>query len=125
MSKIQGYALTLDTSTDIVAAYASTTYNPTATATDAPCVVIGSFSVPETVAARLSVLGVKNGDAVLTVELYDPLHVETVTITSAQEIEHRSNPIAFVSGKTYQIGVRFQGDVNSIGAVRTVSLVGA
>jgi NADPH-dependent glutamate synthase beta subunit-like oxidoreductase len=123
MSKLQGYALTLDTSQEIVAAYASASYTPTPTATNAPCVVIGAFKVPAAVTARLSVLGVRHGTAQLTVEVFDPQQVAIVDLTSAEESEHRSEPISFVSGKTYQIGVRFLG-TNSSGAVRSVSLVG-
>jgi hypothetical protein len=92
-------------------------------ATNAPWVVIGSFTVPLAIEANLNVAGLNTGPAVLSVAVYGPELVEnsTVVLANAQEANVLSSPMQLAPGITYQIAVQYEGASGS-GVIRTVSL---
>ena len=123
MSKLQGYATAVNQTQEIVCAYASAPYEPVPASSNAPWVVFGSFRVPITVSARLSVLGFNTGPAVLSVAVFGPALVtnsETL-VTMTTEGETVSQPFDLVPGVTYQVAVKYAG-ASGIGMIRTFSL---
>ena len=108
---------------EVVCAYASAPYEPVPAASNAPWVVLGSFTVPVAVSAKLNVAGLNTGPAVLSVAVYGPELVEnsTVVLVNAQEANVLSLPMQLVPGITYQIAVQYAGASGS-GVIRTVSL---
>ncbi len=120
---LAGYATTVNQTTEVVCAYASSPYQPTPVATNAPWVVIGSFTVPLAIEANLNVAGLNTGPAVLSVAVYGPELVDnsTVVLANAQEANVLSSPMQLVPGITYQIAVQYEG-ASGFGVIRTVSL---
>lgn len=123
MSKLSNYLLTLDTTTDVVAAYAAAPYEPVPVASNAPQVVFGSFQVPSNVTARLLVSGLNSGPAVLTVTLYERgvATACTLTITGTQENVFYSSNFDFKVGSLYQVAAQYLG-ASGNAVVRTFSL---
>jgi len=123
MTSLQGYATTVAPVTEIVCAYASAPYQPTAIAANAPWVVFGSFTVPIAVAARLCVAGLNTGPAVLTVAIYNPAQMSdsVLAVTSGVESECLSAPISLLPGVVYQIAAQYSG-TTGLAVIRTASL---
>ena len=120
---LKGYATAVNQTNEVVCAYASSPYQPVPVATNAPWVVIGSFTVPLAIEANLNVAGLNTGPAVLSVAVYGPELVEnsTVVLANAQEANVLSSPMQLAPGITYQIAVQYEGASGS-GVIRTVSL---
>jgi hypothetical protein len=119
---LQGYATAVNQTNEIIAAYASGSYQPVAS-NPAPWVVLGSFTVPAAIGARLCVSGFNSGPAALTVALYAPGLVagSTVVVSGDVENEALSQPMSLLIGAVYQIAAQYLGASGSA-AVRTVSL---
>jgi hypothetical protein len=120
---LQGYATTVNQTNDVVCAYAAAPYQPAPAVSDAPWVVLGSFTVPENVSARLCVAGLNSGPAVLSVALYAPGLVaqSAVAVSSATDAEALSRPLDLAPNMNYQIAAQYLG-ASGVGVVRTVSL---
>ena len=123
MTDLQGYATSLTAVDEVISAYSSSPYEPQAYTTNAPQVVFASFTVPAAVKARLVVLGLNTGPAVLTATLYaDGVSTTcSVGITSAQEQAFYSANYDFTPGVLYQVAVAYLGS-DGMAAVRNVSL---
>jgi hypothetical protein len=120
---LQGYATAVNQTNEVVCAYASSPYQPVPVATNAPWVVIGSFTVPIAISARLVVQGLNSGPAVLSVALYGPALIDhsTTLVTNANEGLALSQSFDLLPGILYQIAVQYEG-ASGLGLVRTVSL---
>ena len=123
---LQGYALTVNPVADIACAYASSSVTLRAYDTGR-WTVVGSFKVPLSIRARLSVVGQIAGDASCTVQLFAPRAVagSSVILLNEVEAETVSAAIDLVPGTLYQIAAR----VSATGAtdadfavIRVVSL---
>ena len=123
MSNLSNYALTINPTSDVVCAYASTPYEPVPTASPAPWVVYGAFSVPQAVSARLVVVGVNSGPAALVVRLYEDGIATScqAVITSDSDGTVYSAAFAFKANALYQLAARYEGASGSA-CVRTTSL---
>ena len=123
MSTLSGYATAVNQTQEVVCAYASSPYEPVPVAANAPWVVMGSFTVPIAIAARLVVQGFNSGSAVLSVALFGPALVanSAVTVANTNEGTVVSQEMSLVPGVTYQIAVQYLG-ASGIACVRTVSL---
>jgi hypothetical protein len=119
---LKGYATAVNQTNEVVCAYASAPYQPEPVA-DAPWVVIGSFTVPIAISARLVVQGLNSGPAVLSVALYGPALIDhsTTLVTNANEGLALSQSFDLLPGILYQIAVQYEG-ASGLGLVRTVSL---
>jgi hypothetical protein len=123
MTTLTGYATTIVAVNEIISAYASGAYEPLLFTSNAPQVVFGSFTVPELIAARLSVSGCNSGPATLLITLYaDGVATAChVYVTSAVEELFLTAPYAFSPKVLYQICVQYLGSAG-VASVRTVSL---
>jgi hypothetical protein len=90
--------------------------------------VIGNFTLPEAVRARINVLGLVSDGATCSVAIYDPSLVVNssfnLVVGGAEQLSVGS-PIDLVPNKRYQIAVVVQTDVeadNKFAVIRTVSL---
>jgi hypothetical protein len=124
---LQGYALTANPVADIACAYASSSVTLRAYDDGGRWTVIGSFKVPLTVRARLSVVGCVAGHAVCEVQLYNPAGMieSRVYVTAVQEQEYVSAAVDLVPGVLYQIAARVytSGATNAdFGVIRVASL---
>jgi hypothetical protein len=119
---LQGYATSVTPVNEIISAYAAAPYEPIPRASPSPWVVYGSFTVPENVTARLSILAINSGPAVLSVRLFDPTALSSVLVpATGKEAATVSGTYQLLTGKVYQIAVQFLGTEGKA-AVRTVSL---
>jgi hypothetical protein len=120
---LKGYATAVNQTNEVVCAYASGPYMPSPIPDPSPWVVIGSFTVPIAVEARLCVSGLNTGVAVLSVALFAPGLVSSsaTTVSSEFEAEALSQPISLLPSTVYQIAVQYLG-LSGTAAIRTVSL---
>jgi len=125
MTTLAGFATSVNPLTEVITAYAAAPYQPAPVPNPSPFVVIGSFTLPADITARISVIGLVTGSATCTVAIYDPTQIGSVVLSSSQEQAAQSAPVQFQKGTVYQIAVQFEGpaDASNIAVVRTVQLV--
>jgi hypothetical protein len=122
---LEGFATAINQTTDVVCAYASGEKTIPAQTVDA-WIKIGSFTVPEPVAARLVVLGCAFGCEV-GVKLFGPGPVANslATLTLEAESEARSGVFTLVPNVIYLVAasaVNPSVGAANLGSVTTVSL---
>lgn len=122
---LEGFATAINQTTDVVCAYASGEKTIPAQ-TVAAWIKIGSFTVPEPVAARLVVLGCAFGCEV-GVKLFGPGPVSNslATLTLEEESEARSGVFNLVPNVVYLVAasaVNPSAGASNLGSVTTVSL---
>ena len=127
-TSLAGYASSINPVTQIVCAYASGSTTLRARSGTARWIVIGNFTVPESVRARINVLGLVSDGATCSVAIYDPSLVANssfnLVVGGAEQLSVGS-PIDLVQNKRYQIAVAVQTDDeadNKFAVIRTVSL---
>lgn len=127
-TSLAGYASSINPVTQIVCAYASGSTTLRARSGTPRWIVIGNFTVPEAVRARINVLGLVSDGATCSVAIYDPSLVVNssfnLVVGGAEQLSVGS-PIDLVPNKRYQIAVVVQTDVeadNKFAVIRTVSL---
>lgn len=127
-TSLVGYASSINPVTQIVCAYASGSTTLRARSGTTRWIVIGNFTLPEAVRARINVLGLVSDGATCSVAIYDPSLVVNssfnLVVGGAEQLSVGS-PIDLVPNKRYQIAVVVQTDVeadNKFAVIRTVSL---
>jgi hypothetical protein len=123
---LEGYALSINPTTDVICAYASGAVTLPAY-TEERWIQIGSFVVPETVRARLVVRGNATDGTQVRVALFAPAKVtdSQAVLAYLDEREARSKELTLRPGVTYQIAAAAVAAVvgdQSFGVVRVVSL---
>lgn len=123
MTRLSNYALTQQPATDVIAAYAAAPYEPVAKAVDAPWVVYGAFRVPQAISARLEVVGMNTGPAVLMVRVFEDGAATDAVVVVLADVDSTfySPPFNFSVGKLYQIAVIYEG-TSGVACVRAASL---
>lgn len=132
MAQIQGAALTPAPSTEVVTAYAAPPFLVPAVEESPGWHVIGAFSLPLSVNARVHVLGcVSDEDLTLRVRLYcitegsvGIVSGSTVTITSTTPVEQHSGVVGLTGGRDYQYQAECTGgeQLKDFGVVSEASL---
>jgi hypothetical protein len=129
-TSLAGYASSINPVSQIVCAYASGSTTLSARTGTPRWIVIGNFTVPEQVRARLYILGLVTVNATCSVALFDPTLVDNSTvamIVGGPEQTTRGDPIDLSPGKRYQIAACVatdsqEGVEDKFAVIRTVSL---
>ena len=126
---LSNYALELQSTSDIVCAYASGARTLQAQLSgDTPIWwTLGSFEVPEGVGARLAVIGCCTPDTRVEVALFAPSKIVESSVILLSETDTRSvsDVFSLVTKTTYLVAARCYGtavDLAHFGIVRNVSL---
>ena len=123
---LEGYALSLNPTTDVICAYASGSVTLPAYTAER-WIQIGSFTVPEIVRGRLVVRGNATDGTQVRVALFSPAKIadSQAVLAYLDEREARSKELTLTPGVTYQIAAAAVADPagdTQFGVVRSVSL---
>lgn len=97
-TSLSGMATTLDPVTRIICAYSSALRSIPSSVEDNVWYAVGSFTVPELCAARLSLTGSVVGSAVMTVQIFSGARIDGATVSTASSTEKLC-----VSEKTFEL----------------------
>jgi len=133
MSGLSGYGLLVDSTVEVVAAYAAAAQNVPAVEEEPGWYQIGAFYLPKTVPARLEVIAcVSDASLVGYCRLYDvedgePVAASVVRFTTLAVGQRAfSSPCELTGNRVYLMQMQVVGDVGEefFGFLQTASLAG-